>query len=749
MIGARRRAGRSGGRAAKDMGGETPAFETEYLAALNRHLESPGEAGLQAAYELGRRALTEGIGLLELVELHQRLRRSLVVPEGVSAGADDFVREALASYEVARRGYAEAQQVVAVERARAVALRTLNDAALAVAAEPTVRSRLDEVCRQARQLVDAADAVVELDPDAPVPTEGRRLVVDLPARTGPARLAVTPQPGRVFAEADRAVLVQLAQLAQGAIDDARLLEVEQEQRRLEERRRRFTERLAELATVLAAPATPDVVVRRFLDDGLRLVDAARGTVDPDGAGPEDLEPAFEAAEARLPLESVLGQGRLTLSFPAPQPFDEDQQVFLTGVATRLALALDRAELYHREWAARLQAEAARASIESLQRFAADLSVARSRLDVAELLLGQARTRFGADVAAVLAPGTGVPEVITHYGLPDPILGPRLVAGAVASADVEESRPARAAVPAPDADRVGVEALALHPLVDGTRTVAVLALGWFDPTTERAIEGEASEALLLLAAQGFERARLGDVDHLIASTLQNEFLMVSTPSELFGVSWSARYRAGLAGASAGGDWFDVLDLGDGQVGFLIGDVVGHGIDATGQMAQLRSAARALAGPEPGPLLEALDGFVGKTQAGRFASVAYVVVDRPAEELRYAIAGHPPPLLQLPSGEIHHLREAPGILLGAGRWARHTSTRPGLKPGSRLLLYTDGLVERRGESIEDGLRRLEATLGDWPATVPPDDLADALMTGLVTDRQADDVALVVVRIEAAAG
>jgi serine phosphatase RsbU (regulator of sigma subunit) len=302
------------------------------------------------------------------------------------------------------------------------------------------------------------------------------------------------------------------------------------------------------------------------------------------------------------------------------------------------------------------------------------------------------------------------------------------------------------VPAPDVPRVGAETLGLHPLVDGTRTVAVLALGWADPATERVIEGEASEALLLLAAQGFERARLGDVDHLIAATLQNEFLLVPTPSDLFGVSWSARYRAGLAGASAGGDWFDVLDLGDGLVGFLIGDVVGHGIDAAGQMAQLRSAARALAGPEPGPLLEALDRFVGKAQAGRFASVAYVVVDRHAEELRYAIAGHPPPLLQLPGGEIHHLREAPGILLGAGRSARRTSTRPGLKPGSRLLLYTDGLVERRGESIEDGLRRLEATLGRSPATVAPDELADGVMTSLVAEGQTDDVALVVARIDA---
>jgi len=165
--------------------------------------------------------------------------------------------------------------------------------------------------------------------------------------------------------------------------------------------------------------------------------------------------------------------------------------------------------------------------------------------------------------------------------------------------------------------------------------------------------------------------------------------------------------------------------------VIGDVVGRGIDAATTMSQLRSAIRALASSEEGParLIERLDRFVERVEAARMATVAYAEVTLSTGEMTYACAGHLPPLLQEPAGSPRYLLDGRSAPLGsrAGRTER-IEHRVGLSPGSRLLLYTDGLIERRDRPIDAGfevLAREYARRRDEPLEGLTAGLADALV------------------------
>jgi serine phosphatase RsbU (regulator of sigma subunit) len=209
--------------------------------ALRHHLEQPGETGLHAAYDLGRRALADGMTLIELVTVHHESRMGLWREAPVQlADADAFLREALGAYEIAELGFWEAQRSAAIEHERVEVLSRLNEAHLAVMALPGLSARLTEVCDRALVLVDghrvrlelrqpgrgrARGTVVERG-DAPGGDDDGMVRVAVPARTGVGVLDVWPRPGASFGEADRAVLGQFALLASGAIDDARRLERE-------------------------------------------------------------------------------------------------------------------------------------------------------------------------------------------------------------------------------------------------------------------------------------------------------------------------------------------------------------------------------------------------------------------------------------------------------------------------------------------------------------------------------------------
>jgi serine phosphatase RsbU (regulator of sigma subunit) len=200
-------------------------------------MDQPGEAGLQAAYDLGRRALGDGMTLIGLVAVHQEARLGLIhdAPRQLPH-ADAFLREALGAYEIAELGIWEAQRATAVEHERVEVLSRINDAHLAVMALPGLADRLREVCDGAMALVAGRRARLELRgagagrntvvERGDAPDDDGVVRVGVPARTGMGIHDVWPPPGTRFGDADEAVLRQFALLASGAIDDARRLDRE-------------------------------------------------------------------------------------------------------------------------------------------------------------------------------------------------------------------------------------------------------------------------------------------------------------------------------------------------------------------------------------------------------------------------------------------------------------------------------------------------------------------------------------------
>ncbi|MGH9098834.1 MAG: PP2C family protein-serine/threonine phosphatase [Acidimicrobiales bacterium] len=230
---------------------------------------------------------------------------------------------------------------------------------------------------------------------------------------------------------------------------------------------------------------------------------------------------------------------------------------------------------------------------------------------------------------------------------------------------------------------------------------------------------------------------------IARTLQRALLPRRLPA-IEHVDVSARYVAGAKGADVGGDWYDVIPLpGANRFMFVIGDVSGRGIEAAAVMASLRFASRAFAleGHEPADLLRQLGKTLDFASEGLFATVMCGLADVSRHEITLASAGHPPPVLRTDgAAAAARVQAAPpiGILSSSASVETLTIRTP---PGSLLVAYTDGLIERRGEAIETGIARLAKVADREPRTA--DALLDELLSEFKADDADDDVALVALR------
>ncbi|GAA2727119.1 ATP-binding SpoIIE family protein phosphatase [Cellulomonas aerilata] len=240
----------------------------------------------------------------------------------------------------------------------------------------------------------------------------------------------------------------------------------------------------------------------------------------------------------------------------------------------------------------------------------------------------------------------------------------------------------------------------------------------------------------------------------AELLQHSLLPDSLP-DVPGVGLAARYVPASVGTEVGGDWYDVIHLPSGEVGLVMGDVVGHDLDAAASMGQLRAGLRACAaeGDDPGSVLERLNRLCMHQGLGGMATVMYAVLDPVTAELRVASAGHYPPLLVGGHhGELasRYLETEPCPPVGALREVRYPTTRYHLTAGSVLVLYTDGLVERRDEAVDAGLALLERTVADVGTQGDLEVLCDRVLAGMLGGRPAaDDVALLVVSAQRVLG
>ena len=306
------------------------------------------------------------------------------------------------------------------------------------------------------------------------------------------------------------------------------------------------------------------------------------------------------------------------------------------------------------------------------------------------------------------------------------------------------------------DMTNVERTAAHPLGSSVASVLAVPLRVDDVAigalhvgtlfTRRFTDEDA--AMLSLAADraglAIQRVRLYEREHAIAEELQRSLLPAELPV-VDGVATAARYMPAGAGSQVGGDWYDVVVQPDGKLLLVIGDVAGRGIVAASRMGQLRSALRAYAfdGHGPASVLERLNAFhIGLHRRG-MATVGLVSVDPSTGELRYAKAGHPPALIVDADGGTAWLDDAVGVPLGAIDDAVYGEGTATLAPGATLVLYTDGLVELRGELLDRGFERLErATIGG-PDEI--DELCEAVLKGTLADPDVDDdVTLLVLRM-----
>ncbi|MDG4767136.1 SpoIIE family protein phosphatase [Solwaraspora sp. WMMD406] len=234
------------------------------------------------------------------------------------------------------------------------------------------------------------------------------------------------------------------------------------------------------------------------------------------------------------------------------------------------------------------------------------------------------------------------------------------------------------------------------------------------------------------------ARLYEAEHRIATTLQHSLLPQTLP-RLPGVMLASRYLPGNAEADVGGDWYDVVEVGDGQLVAVIGDVVGKGVPAAATMGQLRNALRAylLEGFAPGEALTRLNRLVTSTSQRSLATVICLWFDPPTGELRYASAGHPPPVV------VHGDRAEPlhsralGPPIGAIAGSTYPTVTDRLTVGTRLLCYTDGLVEDRSQGIDIGLDQVRADALAGGEHV--EDLADRLLLRVARRPRRDDIAV----------
>jgi PAS domain S-box-containing protein len=539
--------------------------------------------------------------------------------------------------------------------------------------------------------------------------------------------------------------------------------------------------LAEREELLRATFEDAPIGMARADEDGRLRHVNRALCETVGRGPEDLvgrtlDELGPDADAGIDQtqRADLASGALAryqverrLSGPAgtsiPVLVSVSQTTSLEGAAADLILHVedlrerrraerDREQLI-RAQSARAQAEAASERLRLMQSIAVAALGAEDLEGLLRELLDRLLDALDADRAAVVLTDDGervvaraaggVATVVERGGggdVDDVVARVAAARGSVTVVDV--------AADGLDASSLGpaISSLLAVPLVAGAQIIGSLHVGTL---TRREFDDETVDLLGLAASRAslaIARTRLYERERKIASELQRS-LLPSTLPEIPGVALASRYEPGDNGATVGGDWYDAIALPGGRVAVAIGDVVGRGISAAATMGQMRSALRAILmqADDSGAMAERLNRFALGLGECVLTTVVLAVFEPASGRLRYTNAGHPPPLLVGPDGEARFLEDVPAPPMGVVETPRYRQRTVLLEPGSTLLLYTDGLVERSTEVLDAGLARLRSAaagegVGGGRAGV--EELCERVLVKLASseDAQADDVTMI---------
>ena len=303
---------------------------------------------------------------------------------------------------------------------------------------------------------------------------------------------------------------------------------------------------------------------------------------------------------------------------------------------------------------------------------------------------------------------------------------------------------------------GTEAWVILPMHAGPRSLGSLSVGWAEEREFTPQEIELLEAFAAQCAQVLDRIQTRAAERAayaaaqgMAEALQRSLL--TEPPQADDLEIAVRYLPAAERAHVGGDWYDAFQVGDGSTMLVIGDVTGHDRHAAAAMAQVRNVLRGVAHSQPespARVLAALDRAMGDLAVDTLATAILARVERwapdgaPAQRLlRWSNAGHPAPLLIGSDGTVTVLERVPNLLLGIGTGSPRVEHAVVLPPGSTLLFYTDGLVERRGVALDDGVAWL-CREAQALRELPLDEFCDRILAGL-PEALDDDVAILALR------
>jgi PAS domain S-box-containing protein len=422
---------------------------------------------------------------------------------------------------------------------------------------------------------------------------------------------------------------------------------------------------------------------------------------------------------------------------------------LTDIGDRLRDEEERERRVRAE-AERAEAERATATIGRLQAVA-DAALTYRDLDaLLPAILARTREVMDADAAALLLlqeDGTLAiisSDPVTREDRPRRVPGDAGVAGRVLAsrAPVLVDDPPPEELADPSILEAGISSMVGVPLVAHDEMIGVIEIGTRKP---RQLGSEDVDLLRLTAdrvALAIGHARAFGREHRIAETLQRSLLPQTLPS-LPGIALAARYLPAASEAEVGGDWYDAIALTGGRALLVLGDVSGKGLAAASTLGALRNAIRAYAleGHGPAEIAERLNEFVLADPAREHMATLVLAVFDPVEaQLTWVNAGHPSPLILGADGSARLLEGARSVPLGVLPFPGYTPETTALEPGGAVVLYTDGLIERRGEHLDDGMNLILRAAADGP--LDADALCERLLaTALPTGASTDDVALLV--------